>query len=301
MALSKQKIVDSLQDYKHVLNDIKTMANKTAVDNLDEAAKELMAVRLSKYVRAFGLMAPVFVALVGPPLMLYKYKRSGMNKTEVSNLVNQEASNQFVTVVAHVTSFLTFTRMGNWFFAKKSIMNPKLVEPAVTLLGNLGGFCGFAFVRPIVGATIFKKFLHKDLDVDAEVSQEAIINATRYQPVSRIGRPNSLTSIGEADNASSFGFQSPPAPMRSLSSAERVLVQSQRQQVAPMPLVSSPAMQPQIQHVQQRQAVSTPNAYPAYPRVQPYQQQLPYPNQQQPLMRSPQFVPQAGYPAPFNR
>ncbi len=285
MALSKDKIVDALADYKHVLSDIKTMVNKTAVESLDDMGKELMAVRLSKYVRAFGLMAPVFVALVGPPLMMYKYKRSGMDKTEVSNLVNQEASNQFVTVVAHVTSFLTFTRMGNWFFAKKGIMNPKLVEPAVTLLGNLGGFCGFAFVRPIVGATIFKKFLHKELEVDAEVSQEAIINATRYQPVSRIGRPNALTSIGDHNNASSFGFQSPPVPARPLSSAERVLVQSQRQQVAPMPVST--------QQSPQSQPVLRPNGYP---RVPGYPQHMPYGQRPQP-----QFVSPSGYPAPLNR
>lgn len=113
--------------------------------------------------RHFLGLAPVITGISNPIIMSRKYKEQGMEPEKRKELVTQELANQLVTIVVHLTCYYGLgaiskrVLMKNGFKALDKDDLAPLGKAWETLLSNIGGLFGFALIRPVLGASLFKK------------------------------------------------------------------------------------------------------------------------------------------------
>lgn len=182
-------------------------------------AVDLLNSKWMKYNKYFSLLAPVATGISNPILMDYKYRRSGMEPKQRRALISQEWANQLVTMVLHVGSFLTFSKLTVHYMNKQAVASTlgralSNTQAAELIVGNIGGLFAYGVLRPLLGATLFKKFEKHQANKDQRaLSSQPQNRATKPPEASPQAQP---TFAAPPANINRIGHQAPQIAMSAI-------------------------------------------------------------------------------------
>ncbi|MGE0201292.1 MAG: hypothetical protein AB7P76_10015 [Candidatus Melainabacteria bacterium] len=157
--LSSTAVEIAKAPYRYFARPVELLLRMKDAASHDPAIRAQYVEKLKAYMGVFGLMAPVVDCLMNPVVMNARYKSKGMDRHDRWSLISQETTAQFVTVGIHVVSFVAGKFVAAFGFRNISSAAQRTLFSDIA--GTIGSAVGFAVIRPILAATIFKSLLNK--------------------------------------------------------------------------------------------------------------------------------------------
>ncbi len=138
---------------------------------------------VNKFIRYFGMLAPVGTGVVGTLLLNWKYKQDNMDPAKKKDLIRQEGITQAVNMACHLLSFIGLGAIAKRSLSRvpETVINGQMKELIQTAVMNIGGLIGAAVVRPILGGQILMKLLNREEATQAEKPVIAQVPELRKQ------------------------------------------------------------------------------------------------------------------------